>query len=136
MRFDLEAEVAGYIEAQHWTGLYYPAGDGGEEPSPLDENDHSSFNKIPAYLCLQMRREMKQFLEILEWGLSEEELDFLEEILPTPGHIGHNFSLTKNHHGTGFWDRGLGGLGDKVTDLCQTFSEGGLYKFGDDWELE
>ena len=133
MRFDLEAEVAGYIEAQHWTGLYYPDSEG--EPEPLDHFEDSAFDKIPAYLCLQMRRDMKQFLEILEWGLSEAELDEVEEKFDR-GSIGHDFSLTKNGHGAGFWDRGVGDIGDKLSDLAKTFSEGGLYKYGDGWELE
>ena len=39
-----------------------------------------------------------------------------------PGHdIGHDFCLTANGHGVGFWDRGLGELGDRVTEECHNF---------------
>lgn len=39
--------------------------------------------------------------------------------------IGHDFWLTRNGHGAGFWDRKEleGGLGDKLTDICKDFKE-------------
>ncbi len=39
----------------------------------------------------------------------------------TPAQLGHDFWLTRNHHGVGFWDRDLGELGDKLTELAHTF---------------
>ena len=32
--------------------------------------------------------------------------------------IGHDYVLTTGGHGVGFWDRGLGELGDKLTEAC------------------
>lgn len=32
---------------------------------------------------------------------------------------GHDFYLTRCGHGTGFWDRGLGEVGDKLTKACE-----------------
>jgi hypothetical protein len=32
---------------------------------------------------------------------------------------GHDYWLTRNGHGTGFWDRGLGEVGDKLTAICK-----------------
>ena len=37
--------------------------------------------------------------------------------------IGHDFWLSRNHHGAGFFDRGLGEVGDKLQKLSQTFKE-------------
>ncbi len=37
--------------------------------------------------------------------------------------IGHDFYLTRNHHGAGFWDRGLGERGESLTKLAHTFGE-------------
>lgn len=45
--------------------------------------------------------------------------------------IGHDFWLTRNRHGAGFWDRGLGELGSKLTDAAHTFGSCDLY-IGDD----
>jgi hypothetical protein len=44
---------------------------------------------------------------------------------------GHDFWLTREHHGAGFWDRGLGEVGDKLTKIAYSFGEGDLY-VGDD----
>lgn len=35
---------------------------------------------------------------------------------------GHDIWLTMQGHGAGFWDRGLGELGDRLTAACKTFS--------------
>jgi hypothetical protein len=49
----------------------------------------------------------------------------------SPDSIGHNFVLSKNHHGTGFWDRGLGELGDRLHGACDSYGETYLF-LGDD----
>lgn len=65
---------------------------------------------------------------------------FLKEnyslFLETPDHydweqFGHDFWLTRNGHGAGFWDRGLGNLGDRLTTAAQTFGQCDPY-IGDD----
>jgi hypothetical protein len=47
---------------------------------------------------------------------------------------GHDFWLTRNHHGVGFWDRGMGELGDRLTAAANTFPEISLY-VGDDGKI-
>ena len=37
--------------------------------------------------------------------------------------VAHDFLLTRNGHGAGFWDRGLGEIGDKLTKLCEDIGE-------------
>jgi hypothetical protein len=44
---------------------------------------------------------------------------------------GHDFWLTRNHHGAGFWDRGLGEIGDTLTKFAEECGECYLY-VGDD----
>ena len=44
-----------------------------------------------------------------------------------PEQIGHDLFLTRNRHGAGFWDRGLGELGDKLTDIAHPYGDFGLY---------
>ena len=48
--------------------------------------------------------------------------------------IGHDFWLTRNGHGAGFWDRGLGDVGDRLTKAAQAFPEIDLY-VGDDGKI-
>ena len=40
---------------------------------------------------------------------------------------GHDFWLTRNHHGAGFWDRGLRELGDRLTKAAHVYGEANLY---------
>lgn len=45
--------------------------------------------------------------------------------------LGHDLWLTRNGHGTGFWDRGLGELGDQLTGAAKLMGSRQLY-VGDD----
>jgi len=47
--------------------------------------------------------------------------------------IGHDFILTRNHHGAGFWDRGLGERGERLTESAHDF--GGITAFVLDGDL-
>jgi hypothetical protein len=40
---------------------------------------------------------------------------------------GHDFFLTRNGHGVGFWDRDLGAVGDKLTEAAKVYGETSLY---------
>ena len=50
------------------------------------------------------------------------------------GQVGHDLWLTRNGHGAGFWDRGLGEIGDKLSDIARGMGEKHLYK-GDDGKI-
>lgn len=39
-----------------------------------------------------------------------------------PAQAGHDFILTANGHGAGFWDRGLGAAGKTLTEACRGYS--------------
>lgn len=41
--------------------------------------------------------------------------------------IGHDIWLTRNGHGAGFWDRGLGELGDWLTGMCKPMGSAYMY---------
>lgn len=49
------------------------------------------------------------------------------------GQAGHDFALTRNQHGAGFWDRGLGALGDRLTAASHAYGESSLYAGNDNW---
>lgn len=48
-----------------------------------------------------------------------------------PESFGANFHLTRSGHGAGYWDRGAGELGDRLTSLCDGYRGLELY-LGDD----
>lgn len=47
---------------------------------------------------------------------------------------GHDFWLTRNGHGAGFWDRGMGAVGDRLTASAKAYGGATLY-IGDNGRL-
>ena len=45
---------------------------------------------------------------------------------------GHDFALTRNGHGVGFWDRGFGIVGEALTKLAKPYGTRSLYVDHDD----
>lgn len=50
------------------------------------------------------------------------------------GAAGHDFFLSRNGHGAGFWDRGLGKVGDELHTAAKAYSSFDLY-VGDDGKI-
>ena len=50
------------------------------------------------------------------------------------GQAGHDFALTRNGHGAGFWDRGLNEIGSQLTELAKSHGTCNLY-VGDDGKV-
>lgn len=55
----------------------------------------------------------------------------LEEASSDRSQHGHDFWLTRNHHGAGFWDRGYGAVGDRLTKAAHTYGEINAYADND-----
>jgi hypothetical protein len=70
-----------------------------------------------------MFEELKDFVKLLE----KENVDWSDW---SEEQVGHDFWLTRNGHGAGFWDRGLEN-GDVLTKWAKTFGSCDLY-VGDD----
>lgn len=47
----------------------------------------------------------------------------------SPGQAGHDFYLTRNGHGAGFWDRGAGAAGDRLADAARVYGTSELNPF-------
>lgn len=95
-----------------------------DQDEPLDSN--YSLDDISAETWGRMCEDVLQFIKanealLVASGQSDEQ-------------IGHDFWLTRNGHGAGFWDRDLGDIGDKLTDACNAFGEVWLY-VGDDAQI-
>ena len=113
-----EDATRAYIVAALWTSI-------GRDDMPLDDAYDAS--DLAPETAEAMRADVVDFLELC-W---REDLDLgaLEA-----DQIGHDFWLTRNGHGAGFWDRGLGDLGDRLTELCRPYGEAYLY-VGDDGQI-
>lgn len=103
-----------YIICALWSSI----DDDGE---PLDSV--YTVDDISAQTLKQMDIEVSDFIKdneslLIESGQSDQQ-------------IGHDFWLTRNGHGAGFWDRGLGAIGDALTKASKSFGGSDLY-VGDD----
>ena len=100
--------------------------------SSVDEND-TPLDSIGADIhpdtLSELREELRDFIQ----GLSEPDLtEYLDR--QDYGQLGHDFWLTRNGHGAGFWDRGLGDLGERLTEAAKVY--GGVYLYvGDDGRI-
>ncbi len=105
--------VDAYLECALWSSI-------GDDDEPLDDSDND-----PAS-------------ELLDWMLADC-ASFVgacqdREIDPFPQGLtesGHDLWLTRNGNGFGFWDRGLGEIGDKLTEIAKLEGSRDLY-VGDD----
>lgn len=105
----LEKVVNSYLEAALWA-------------ENLD--DKYSINDISTESILSSRYDVINFLK-----KAKTLVDDLE-----PDQIGHDFWLTRNGHGAGFWDRDLGETGDKLTEICKEIGNVWIY-VGDDGKI-
>ena len=116
---NIDVMLDGYIETALWSSL-------DDDNNSMDDN-HSRDNLDPES-DKEMRADCQKFLE--------DAVDLLEKI-PDLDYslVGHEFWLTRNHHGAGFWDspERWGGRdnADALTDLANKMGERYLY-VGDD----
>lgn len=76
----------------------------------------------------QARDDVSNFVALLQ----REGINW-QDAMP-PEQFGHDFWLTRNGHGAGFWDRGLDALGETLTKCADTFGAVDLY-VGDDGKV-
>ncbi|QQM15371.1 hypothetical protein SEA_POUND_216 [Mycobacterium phage Pound] len=127
---DIDAMVTGYLEAQLWAGLDYRDED--SEPVHYDEN-YSLEDISPEYVE-HVRAELSEV--VAQHPLAVRMYLNAREYDPGQGtvsaHFGHDFYLTREHHGAGFWDRGLGELGEYLTRIADSYgSADELYDNGE-----
>ena len=90
-----------------------------EESNPLD--DEYCISDIAPETVETMREDVTSFVA--------SNADLLEESGLCEEQIGHDFWLTRNGHGAGFWDRGLGEIGEEITKNVKPFGGVDLYVF-------
>jgi hypothetical protein len=114
---EIDAFTRAYLECALWSST-------GEDDEPLDD-DHSTddiaLDALQSAIddCRSFQADAADLL--LESELSDEQ-------------AGHDFWLTRNGHGAGFWDRGLGVVGDRLSKLSKPYGSADLY-VGDDGKV-
>lgn len=112
----LWSEGEEYNEAGEFTGNFW--------------DESYSADDATLELVAQLTEELEQWEDVEFFGVATH--DAMLKALDTyvehfgedwPGQFGHDLALTRNHHGAGFWDRGLGDAGDVLTDWAQSLGE-------------
>lgn len=117
--FPVDAVVAA-VEDGLTCLVWQATGDDGE---PLESSGWQA-SDITAESVTEFARDLADF-----WHGNHPDLKDLDA-----GQVGHDFVLTRNGHGAGFWDRGLGEQGDRLTEACRPYGTFDLY-VGDDGKL-
>lgn len=122
---ELDAFTQAYLECALWSSTDNADDSGGK---PLDEN--YEVDDIAVETLMEAKRECEDFQEANE--------ELLSQAYEHPGYdeesAGHDFWLTRNGHGAGFWDRGLGEIGEALSKACEPYGGVDLY-VGDDGKI-
>lgn len=123
----LEQFTQAYIECALWSSNDEFTPQGGE---PLSNT--YTVNDLDHKLLKQMHDDCRAYLSenhlLIEYEI-ERQNNPLRPL--TMGHAGHDFWLTRNGHGAGFWDGDWPHYGDTLTEACKKFPQVDLYQGGD-----
>lgn len=114
---NIESILRGYVACALWSS-------NDDQGEPLD--DGRDIDDLPAETLAKMRADVTDFVAANRADLNRSTLDDFQ--------IGHDFWLTRNGHGAGFWDRGIGAVGDRLTAASKVYSSVDLY-IGDDEQI-
>ena len=101
---DIPLMIKGYVDCALWTAT-------NELGEPLDavySVEHISRDSLD-----EMRTDCTEFCYANKKDITNSKL--------SPEQIGHDFWLTRNGHGTGFWDRGLGEIGKRLAQNAKIY---------------
>src|SRR5208282_3534599 len=111
----MDSFLQAYITAALWSSTDESTPEGGDF---LDEN-YGPDDLAPETLE-QMKADCARFLA-----------ENAHDIEGQEDQAGHDFWLTRNHHGCGYWDGDWPEAGDRLTETCKKYHEVNLY-IGDD----
>jgi hypothetical protein len=117
---DVDKMVDAYIECALWSSTNFTSED--DDGTPFDDG-YGPDDIAPETVAA--------FYEDCE-AFATANADDLATM--SPEQAGHDFWLTQNRHGAGFWDRGLGAVGDRLTAAAHAYGSVDLY-VGDDGKV-
>lgn len=101
---DSDKFIHHYLECLLWSEV-------DDNDRPLDDN--YGIEDIDSQSLKEATEECKAFLL--------EASSLLEEAGIEADQAGHDFCLSRNGHGAGFWDRGLGDIGNKLHSITKSY---------------
>lgn len=121
-----------YIECALWSesaGITV-ADDGTVTSSPDDDTSFVSHNFDASDLTAEAEASMRADCDAF---IADNTVDLLtvaglhrESGWTSAEQSGHDFWLTRNGHGAGFWDRGYGAVGGRLSNACDPYGESHL----------
>lgn len=117
---ELSQMLDAYVACALWSSIDF--GVDGTGDLPMDEN-YDRDDIAPSALA-EMRADVEAFYLANAADLTNLSSE----------QAGCDFWLTRNRHGAGFWDRGLGAIGDRLSAAAHVYGESALY-VGDDGKL-
>lgn len=118
----LDEFARAYVEAALWSSMDESTPSGGR---PLDES--YGIEDIHPETLSQMVSDCADF----KGGTLDNGVPVMQVISSNMARAGHDFWLTRNRHGAGFWDGDWGDHGDALTKFSHPYGEVNLY-VGDD----
>ena len=118
---DLDEFTQGYVEAMFWT----------ECNSDNPELEDATFGDLAPETLAAIIEDCAAFQDANADDLAK--AYETEKIVYDESRAGHDYWLTRNGHGAGFWDRGLGFVGEALSIACRHRTVD-LYR-GDDGRL-
>jgi len=104
----------GYLEAALWSSYDNSDDSGGE---PLDRN--YSLDDFTKEALRKAKKDCDAFVK-------DNQSD-LNETGASDSRNGHDFWLTREGHGAGFWDRGYGAIGERLTKAAEVYGDANIY---------
>lgn len=125
----LDAMTDGYLEALLWTSVTDDSAENGGDETYLDSG-YDTYDVTPEFRA----RVLDHLLSVVVAHPLAVRLYGARRVLPDGAsfqphgvvvaqdggweYFGHDYLLTRDGHGAGFWDRGLGELGEYLTDVA------------------
>lgn len=114
--------MTAYVDAMLWASTDTRPGE--DEPRPLDD-DYGPADVAPIAMA-EIRRTCRDFATANRADLDAIGADWAQH--------GHDLFLTREHHGVGYWDRGYGEVGDRLTVAAEALGSAEPY-VGDDGKV-
>lgn len=133
----LDAFTRAYIDCALWSST-----DSSEEESAgefIDQNygpEDLSLETLRGAVddCAAFQKECSADLDCAYGNDSEDDVSRRSRSVYDASNAGHDLWLTRNGHGAGFWDRGLGAIGERLSKAAKAYgsvdlvvSEGVIY---------
>lgn len=115
---DADAAFGDYLEAAAWSST-----DTDEDGDPVELRGYEFSDSAKE----ELRDDFDDFIAANHQLITESGLE--------PGQVAHDFWLTRCGHGAGFWDRGLGEVGDKLSEAAKVYGNVDLWLNDDEIEV-